>query len=265
MCDNIINNDCSSEVEISNSRSARTFKRLITPPIPIKLLNDLGTALGVYFSPVGMSWAKISKEDNYLLNWGFYSFCSLPKTMLSNDIFNLAVSALQKLPSADMYVLESMSNGRPTKMKLATIASDGQVELASMLIALLNTSMKHNTSLTSTDKAVASKEIIENRVFFLKSNVPARLFKILVGNEKVSAITKVTRLIENDGTFEVEVPCSPISVNSHLKQAFMAENSENKELLSQALMLVVTFMDVCVRKNPATLASISSPQSAAKG
>ncbi|VEN58301.1 unnamed protein product [Callosobruchus maculatus] len=123
-----------------------------------------------------------------------------------------------------------------------------------MLVALLNTSKRHNIALSLADNDSDHQAAIQNVVFFMKTMVPARLFKILVGFEKVSAIDKVTALILNGDSNEV--PCSPIFVDNTMKRAFLSQTSVNKEVLSQSLMLVVSFMDLCVHQNPKCLARL---------
>lgn len=81
-----------------------------------------------------------------------------------------------------------------------------------------------------------------------------RLFKTLVGNEKVSASRSISQLI--NGEEECSVPCSPIKVDFDIKTRYHSQNAINKDLMGQALMLVISFMDLCVYKNSKSLNSL---------
>lgn len=75
-----------------------------------------------------------------------------------------------------------------------------------------------------------------------------RLFKLLVGYERVSAIEVITELLEsNVGT--CNLPCMPIAVNIEVRNSFKEHSTLNKELLGQALLVVVTFMNLFVYDN----------------
>lgn len=48
------------------------------------------------------------------------------------------------------------------------------------------------------------------------------------------------------------IPCTPVNVDSAIKNIFKAHATPQKELLGQALLIVVTFMDLFVYKNSST-------------
>lgn len=68
-----------------------------------------------------------------------------------------------------MYILETpMSNGlQNSKSSVST----HQMELTAMLLALINTSLKHNVAEID---AVQNKDNCNNKVYYLKSRLPAR-------------------------------------------------------------------------------------------
>lgn len=82
---------------------------------------------------------------------------------------------MRKLPPSEIYVLESIAslsmNGH--HQQIVVTSHNEQQELTAMLVALLNTSVHHNVSLGTENRGI-SGEFIENRVFFLKSKLPAR-------------------------------------------------------------------------------------------
>lgn len=65
----------------------------------------------------------------------------------------------------------------------------------------------------------------------------------------------MSQLIEASEQFLL--PCSPISLDVKLKNDYLAQSAAHKELLGQALMLIVAFSDLCVKMNPVSLSAVS--------
>ncbi|ERL83574.1 hypothetical protein D910_01691 [Dendroctonus ponderosae] len=171
--------------------------------------------------------------------------------MLPSDAFYLALDIVKAIPSGDLYIFEAPPILSPQNLtKHGVVATHNQhVELQSMLLTLLNTSEVHNKFLeTIADDKFYSREL-PNVVFYLKNKVAARLFKTLIGYEKVSAITAITGIVKDDAGIVTLLPCSPVKFDCNVYTAFLNQSSANKELLAQALMLAVSFMDLCIYKN----------------
>lgn len=263
ICEDIINekyDNTRDPTELSkNNVKNKRQKQIVIPPINGLILNKLTSAVGVHLSPIGISWAKLSQEQNKLVSWNFDSFCNLPKKMMPNDNFDTVINIIRKIPSSDVYIFETSPSMGP-QSQTSTSAYAQQLELSAMLFALLNTSVHHNVTLRNVnDTNTPSPTSIENRVFYLKSRLSARLFSTLVGQEKVAAVTTINELLNNNiETGKPSLPCTKILVEQQLKNAFNSQTPGNKELLGQSLMLVITFMDLCVYKNPAALDAVFS-------
>lgn len=80
-----------------------------------------------------------------------------------------AVKILQFIPPADIYILESKHNAGTNKSSTKMNPYSHQLELTSMLLALINTSEKHNDE----NKATSTKQY-PNKVYYLRSQLPAR-------------------------------------------------------------------------------------------
>lgn len=82
------------------------------------------------------------------------------------------MTILDQLPTGDVYIFENTNNGSNSlQTGKGVLLSTQQLELTSMLIALINTSPKHNNSF---QRQQNSKNIVSNKVYFLKSKLPAR-------------------------------------------------------------------------------------------
>lgn len=259
LCEDIVNEKTTdlSSVNISNGKIGR-FKHLVTPVIGGNIINNLSSGVGVHLSPTGISWAKLNREENRLVNWNFEVFTSLPKKMSLDETFAQSIDIIKKIPPGDVYIFEtnpSLSPQSQTQFS-AVSAYTQQLELNAMLLTLLNTSVTHNATLQN-PKDDASQKQIENRVFYLKSRIPARLFNTLVGQEKVSAITIIEELLKNGDGPGSSLPTTPVTVEQRLKISFNSQPPAKKELLGQALMLIISFMDLCVYKNPVSIAAMN--------
>ncbi|KAJ8977678.1 hypothetical protein NQ317_010417 [Molorchus minor] len=253
ICHNII-----TENKVDNNGNtvvSKRLKQLITPPIDGSMQK-----IGIHLASMGISWAKLYRDQNKVTDWDYEDFSSLPKKMLPADTFKLALKVLHKLPTADIYILEGNHTISPQNISQSASVSlyTQHLELSSMLIALINTSVQHNSVLQEVENN-KMQQYMENKVFHLRAKVPARLFRTLVGTEKVAALTAVSQLVKSDeASDDFLLPCTPISIEDNLRHAFLAKSSANKELLGQALMLVVSFMDLCIYKNPTSISALSS-------
>ncbi|CAG9768167.1 unnamed protein product [Ceutorhynchus assimilis] len=239
ICKNIACNNIVKHITKKRSPLAKSF---LLPEMDFELSTSLQSAVAIHIEPTGIGWARLTKTGNTITNWKCQSFCSLPTKMLPSDTFNLAVNLLEVTPSADAYIIEAPPTLGPQSQTKQGIVSahNHQVELISMLLALLNTSAKHNNGL---------EKSLENKVFFLRSKIAARLFSTLIGYEKVSAISVITGIVNKDSKVIDSLPCTPIDFDPKLNLAFSNRSSFDKELLAQALMLVASFMDLCIHRN----------------
>lgn len=128
-------------------------------------------AVGIHLDPIGISWAKVSKQDNKLIDLNFKLLTSLPNKLTFNETLTVAIETVQVLPTGNVFIFEGNSPPSQTA-KVAAISSYSQhLELMAMLFALLNTSPKHNPTFD-----ILSNSNIEthNRIYQLRSKVPAR-------------------------------------------------------------------------------------------
>ncbi|XP_076264115.1 uncharacterized protein LOC143198657 [Rhynchophorus ferrugineus] len=261
MGDNILKKICDKIIKQDYARLQTTAKKqiknIITPDIKASMIFNLQSAVAIHVDTIGVSWARLSKTDNTLTDWHYEHFRNIPEKLSPAGIFELALHVVEKTPSADVYVFETLPVlNMQNKSKPSTVYSHNQqTEILSMLLALLNTSKVHNKDLcvgTSED----SRPKIENKVFYIRSYIPARLFKTFIGSEKVSSTVTVSEFLIPTFTRSVNLCCTPVTLTSDLKEMYMKQGSVGKELLSQAVMLGCAFMDLCIYKNQDTLKAL---------
>ncbi|XP_044754022.1 transcription elongation factor, mitochondrial [Coccinella septempunctata] len=235
----------------SNRKSNFLRQRQLTSPILTNdIVESLTSAVGLHLGPAGISWAHVTCPVKKLNHWGSNQFSDIPVKVSSWENFDLAMKVLDEIPPADLYVFESPGLGLQPQSQLGAVTTYiQQIELTSMLFALLNTSKKHN-------KRIHNKtEQIENVVYYMKSKLAARLFKTWVGTEQVSTLTTIQQLFSYN---DFDLPCSAIDIDQNTINMFQNQPSFNKEIMGQSLLLAITFLDLCVYKNEKSLKAMSS-------
>ncbi|KAF2883956.1 hypothetical protein ILUMI_22214 [Ignelater luminosus] len=235
------------------SNNGKNRKQYLTPILDNDRINNLNSAVGLHLGPAGISWTRIAREQNCLNEWGFYDFSTFPKKMLPTDTFQLAITILDKIPVSDIYLFEASPSisMQSTKQAAVMTSYNQQQELTSMLLALINTSPKH--AFQPTQNEISHR----NNVFFLRSNLSARLFKTLMGTERVSSTTAVSNLLEHaKNSVNHNLPCNSIKAEGHIIEQYYSQSSVVKELLGQSLLLIITFMELCIYKNPTALGAV---------
>ncbi|KAI4470706.1 hypothetical protein MML48_1g09237 [Holotrichia oblita] len=157
-----------------------------------------------------------------------------------------AMRIVHSIPPADVYILESKQSTGPNRNQSKATPYTHQLELTSMLIALLNTHHECNLNNNATPA-----DLYPNRVYYLRNRLPARLFGALVGTERVSIENTILSIIS--GATNTSLPCSRLTIDPVLIDNYYKCLKGYKDLLGQALLLVITFMELCVYNNPESL------------
>jgi hypothetical protein len=171
LCKQIITNGSPEQVKQLNNENKK-IKQILGPQLPAN--HAISSAVGVHLAPTGISWAKVLQKENQLESWGYKDFVNLPKKMFPTDTFKLATDILYQLPVGDAYIFEGTSSMSLQGQKQPTVVASytQQLELSSMLLALINTSSRHNI-INQNNKKTDSNDVI-NVVYFLRSKLPAR-------------------------------------------------------------------------------------------
>lgn len=250
LCESIISE---KPFEKTFRKSIPKGKQFLSPNITSEELKNVTSSIGINISSAGVSWVRILHENNRIDEWNFKTFSDLPEKINPIDSFKLAYRIVQNIPKADLYIFEATTGISILNKNHSSITASymQQLELSSMMLTLLNTSSKHNVTLIENETPLD----ITNRVYFLKSKLPARLFQTLIGNEKVSTISGVTKLLDISQCSEL--PCLPVTCDTKIKEYFSYQSSIYKEIMGQSLMLIVTFINICIHQNPISLKAVN--------
>ncbi|XP_045462453.1 uncharacterized protein LOC123672393 isoform X2 [Harmonia axyridis] len=237
-------------VSINRNLTDVKNRTLTSPVLTDDIIQSSTTTVGLHLGPAGISWAHLTCQTKNLNHWGTKNFSDFPIKVNSWENLKLALQILKDIPTADLYIFESPP-GTGLQSQIAKTNYLQQIELLSMLFTLLNTSKKHNK------KVGDNLNDVENIVYYVRNKITARLFKTWVGTESVSTISTIQKLFKYG---EFDLPCSPISVDQKLINSFEKQPSSNKELMGQSLLLTITFLELCIFKNPNSFARLKKTE-----
>ena len=95
-----------------------------------------------------------------------------------------------------------------------------------------------------------------HKVYYLKTNLASKMFETLVKNEKISMRGKIKSLFDDDSTSS-QLPYDKLSIKPTLQSYFFAQKPVDQEMLSQVLGLLITFLEVVVKKNSKCLSLLN--------
>lgn len=70
----------------------------------------------------------------------------------------------------------------------------------------------------------------------------------------MSSYGTVDRLLSNESE---PLPCTKVDMNNSIKNFYQSQSTACKDLLGQALLIAVTFMDLCLYKNQNSINVVS--------
>lgn len=86
----------------------------------------------------------------------------------------------------------------------------------------------------------------DNRVYFLQTFLASRLFRKIVGSERVSALDVVENMIGGTG----ESWHQPVTFAARAVSRYQQVKGPLRDNMSQGLLLAVSFMELVLLKNP---------------
>ncbi|KDR14455.1 uncharacterized protein LOC110834504 isoform X2 [Zootermopsis nevadensis] len=267
LCDSILNHIYGSEMEgsVDKSQVQKQLKssknqrsQMLTPTLQLNQKIVVQSAVGIHIGVTAVTWAHIDCSGK-LLHWDLHSLELGPKKLHLTSLFDVVQNICERFPEGDLFIMEDNICSVQSHQKLpASLSINLQTsQLTAMFVALLN-----NSPLSLKE----SQSEYQHRVFFLRSRLPARLFGILVGAERVSAQTVVLDILSEAQKNSTTEPArrnlttsrySPINVNQDLIESYLKRTSVEKENLCWALLLTITFMDLIIHQNPRSLKTIT--------
>jgi transcription elongation factor len=171
-----------------------------------------------------------------------------------SSMSSLLVQLADEIPQADAYVIEGMPMVNTTQGGAAQIfVNIHKVQFYAMLCAL----MSCRKSIKALD-ANAEKNYFPN-MYFLKSFLPSRFYKYLIGSEKVATEQVVDFIFDYNAkvNHREEMPkLESVDIPKDLIDYFHESMPVEKEYLGNSLLIGLTFMKLCVQKCPKCISTL---------
>ncbi|XP_025196437.1 uncharacterized protein LOC112595429 isoform X2 [Melanaphis sacchari] len=193
-----------------------------------------------------LSCTTILRDGNILKDWKVLNMPEEMNKFNLDDVYNSVAALMKDIPESDIYLIENhvkmpnnvnVAGANLFYVKLQTLA---------MLIALINNSQAMNTSSDNTQSM--------NKVVLMKARLHARLFRIIIGTEIISS-QDITEMMLKGIFPEYITPVVP-AIDAILTYRSMKEPII-KELMSNGLMLAMTFVDLVLNSNPKSIQALN--------
>lgn len=208
------------------------------------------------------AWSKICYNPEatdiiagkyYLEEWHCYEVGNLNKKLKLPDLIKLLVHLNDHIPHADVYVIESLPLVHTIRNSQAQIVVN---VTKAQFYAMVSAVMAARKPIKMTENG--NEELIDN-VYFLKTFLPSRFYKYLVGSERIASADVIEHIIEYNlqSKSVIEDPkLSSIDIPFELKEYWMSASSVHKEYLGTSLLVGLTFMKLCIEKCNKSIASM---------
>lgn len=253
-CSSIIDSSGKETVPTKGNSSpmqdiTRKVNQYCNPRLDNLTRSKIKSCLGVHVHAGNISWAKLSinKDQPMTLDtWTDYKFDE--KKLHLADLVILTKQICEKMPIADVYVLEAPIAAQPS------LPGKNVVQLS------VNIQKSQLIGMTALGLLYKPQETINppfqmQQVFFVRNFLPARLFRTKIGSERVSVENTVLDILRyhyniEDGTegYQGGTLSDQVNASNEVRLMFEKANPVQRDLMGQAFLTALTFVRLCVQK-----------------
>lgn len=262
-CESIIAaNDEHKEMIVQKQAKAAKAKALkvVSPPLSNFLRQSITSCVSFHVDVNHIAWTKLTFGANKAVEsssvpvsvdeWACHAIGNEGKKPSLSDLIQTLVYLNGKIPKADVYVVESQQTPRPATQPGNAIQMTINVQKAQVLamISVLMASREGKVFENERDLHETISEEAQQTLFFLKNFISSRLYKTLVGTERVATDQVIEHILRcNEG---IENPnnrsLSAIDVPLHLRKQFADTLKLDREFIGQATLNGLAFFKLCV-------------------
>lgn len=245
ICDRILNE---VKGELAPIEDRLKIGGLVTPAIPHAVKQKLETAVGLNIGFDAISWAQLNCKNHNLLQWNYYDLASSLSTKYElYDLFHVAVDLLERIPDADVYVIENSNWSNIANTKVSVSLQMQRSQLVTAILSIFNMERMYHTDENRLPE-------LTNRVYFLKKLVYARLFHTVVGSECVSA----QGVVENIFEMIPDDRYNPVTVDGILQNYYHSLSGSIQDNMNHSLLIVIAFINLVVHSRHQSLKALLS-------
>uniref|UniRef100_A0A1B6HEL0 Transcription elongation factor, mitochondrial n=1 Tax=Homalodisca liturata TaxID=320908 RepID=A0A1B6HEL0_9HEMI len=238
-----------SRVVDVGSQILKLPNNLVTPT-HVTQIPFVKTVVGIHLGINTVSWARLHTAGE-LDTWGVLdiSHCADKKYDV-HAVWDLVTLLREELPDGDIYIMENNNWSNVANVKKPIKYHIFEAMITTSICSVFN----------QADSKNKPRPEMDNRVYFLRPFTPSRLFRKVVGSERVSAQDVVRDMIEGIP----DVRHQPITFTPDSVEQYLLVNGSLRDTMSQALLLVISFTELILLQNPEALSIIGKAVNAKK-
>jgi transcription elongation factor, mitochondrial len=271
--------------EEAGSQLLRKKQTYVTPAVLEGFRQSITSCVALHVDLNCIAWTKLSlapDDDDqggvrpiFVDEWMCHQIGNDDKKRSLSDLIQILVHLNDRIPSADTYIVENQPTPQAAKQPGSPVQLNINVQKAQLvaMVCMLMASRNHNgkaydqSSLEETPVSEAKKRVVDQqRIFFLRSFLASRLYKIYIGKERVSTehvIDDIFRYNYNQDE-PTNYSFSSIDVPSHLRECYEQGDKIEREYMGQSMLLGLTFLKLCVLKCAQSIKTLNKRSSSIK-
>lgn len=235
----------------------KSTSTLTTPQVTESIRQQVKSFVSIHIGVSSVTWAHFTLPDNVNVPTNVTEWAQFDIDAKKPHITNLVAIALHLnriIPPADAYVLETP--------QIAQAGAPGSV--ASVNINIQKQQLIAMVSCTMASRGQIVDDETRPNLFFLRQFLWARLFKTLVGGERVSTENVVLDLLRTHWNVETGVSDTQslgdlrlnINVPPIFRKCYANSMDYKREYMGQSLLLGMTFLRLILLKHAESLESL---------
>ena len=253
--DETANLPAEEDVNLSLVKKKQSF---VSPTVLEGSRHNITSCVALHVDLNRIAWTKLSlgtEVDNESLGvrqifvdeWMCHQIGNDDKKLSLSDLIQVLTVLNDRIPSADTYVVEAQQSQQPAKQPGNPIQVNINVQKAQLLAMVCMLMASRSVTGQIAEK---KKPVEQQRVFFLRSFLASRLYKIYIGNERVSTEYVVQDIFRYNVSEEkaANPTLSAIDVPQNLRDFYENGEKLDREFIGQSLLVGLSFFKLCVLK-----------------
>lgn len=241
----------------------------VSPLLHDKVRKEIKSVVGLQVDLNCISWTKISLGDNstgesptetalFIDDWSCYELGNEDKKFSLSDLIQILLMLNERIPTADAYVIEAMMAPHAAKQPGSVVQVNVNTQKSQLhaMMGVMMASRKSNEAISADTPTDCLKR--QPNVFFLKTYLASRLYKIYIGNERVSTEHVIATLLRDETALDADEKQDELMfVPQDLRMSYRKNSRANREYLGHSMLLGLSFVKLCVLKCRQSIARLN--------
>ncbi|KAL9902345.1 uncharacterized protein LOC119632098 [Glossina fuscipes] len=259
------------DAEMRKSKySLKLSKSFITPKMDIIQRLNIKSCVAVRIGINHLAWARLelppvrTETPTVLTHWQQHDV--VEKKLHLSELVQRCLYANHLIPTGDCYILENppsvQASNKPSNVEQKNVNIQKAQIIAMMGLALALRNQLNWGDVRSDD---SKNPLTLTNVFYMRRFLSARLFNYLVGTERVSSEKTVINMmrtyynvdeLHRDSKDFLTIR-NNVQFPADLREMFSSASPSNRDLLSQALLLNLTFVRLILFEDKESIATVT--------